>query len=441
MASDDVNHLRQAILALYSNTGATQEQANSWLNAFSRAGVAWEACVQLLDPAERPEVCFFCANMLLSKVRAEWHKLSPEQQSTMGGVISNKFQLFVSQAEARLAMQRLGLLLAAVASLSGPQACQTFAGQCVGMISGGEGGQYHMSECALSMLTALAEEINNMDKNRRKELVDATSSQWLDVARLAQGFIPEQMAAGARTGNYGLAHGALLCLQGWLRLSSDPSSTVRMSPGQLAAQHPQLLTCLFSLLGATATEAVTAERIETLACEILCELLGPGPVGQDLQQERLAVEAAMGALLALRDLALTPGAQGTGVARCAASIASALAQRDTEAVCGNAAAPVPAANGAISNGTAAVAVSGQHVLPLAELMLHLVARPERAVCESAVEYFLMVNTLPTDERHPQMVGPLYLSLLQPLMKGRACYAQQFVSWNEEVDDDEEAFHR
>eukprot|EP00878_Enallax_costatus_P045861 GHUV01055377.1.p1 GENE.GHUV01055377.1~~GHUV01055377.1.p1 ORF type:complete len:295 (+),score=103.90 GHUV01055377.1:1-885(+) len=294
-----------------------------------------------------------------------------------------------------------------------------------------------MSECALSMLTALAEEINNMDKNRRKELVDATSSQWLDVARLAQGFIPEQMAAG----NYGLAHGALLCLQGWLRLSSDPSSTVRMSPGQLAAQHPQLLTCLFSLLGATATEAVTAERIETLACEILCELLGPGPVGQDLQQERLAVEAAMGALLALRDLALTPGAQGTGVARCAASIASALAQRDTEAVCGNAAAPVPAANGAISNGTAAVAVSGQHVLPLAELMLHLVARPERAVCESAVEYFLMVNTLPTDERHPQMVGPLYLSLLQPLMKGRACYAQQFVSWNEEVDDDEEAFHR
>lgn len=42
-------------------------------------------------------------------------------------------------------MQRLGLLLAAVASLSGPQACQTFAGQCVGMISGGEGGQYHVS--------------------------------------------------------------------------------------------------------------------------------------------------------------------------------------------------------------------------------------------------------------------------------------------------------
>jgi hypothetical protein len=54
-----------------------------------------------------------------------------------------------------------------------------------------------MSECALSMLTALADEVNNMDRGRRRELVSATSSQWGDIAGLAQGFIPEQMAAGA----------------------------------------------------------------------------------------------------------------------------------------------------------------------------------------------------------------------------------------------------
>lgn len=54
-----------------------------------------------------------------------------------------------------------------------------------------------MSECALSMLTALAEEVNNMDRGRRRDLVSATSSQWGDIAGLARGFIPEQMAAGA----------------------------------------------------------------------------------------------------------------------------------------------------------------------------------------------------------------------------------------------------
>ena len=54
-----------------------------------------------------------------------------------------------------------------------------------------------MTECALSMLTALAEEVHNMDKARRQEIVAATSSQWADIAALAQTYIPEQMAAGA----------------------------------------------------------------------------------------------------------------------------------------------------------------------------------------------------------------------------------------------------
>jgi hypothetical protein len=243
-------------------------------------------------------------------------------------------------------------------------------------------------------------------------------------------------------GYYGLVHGALLCLQGWLRMSADASSSCRMSPGQLAASHPALLSCLFSLLGATATEAVTAERIECLACEILCEVLGPGTYGEDLQQEQTAVDAAMAALLSLRDVALTPGPAGAGVARCVASIASALAQRDTIIVCGGGSAAAATANGtsATSNGGAAPAGS-QHVLLLAELMLHCVSRPERAVCEAAVEYFVCCNTLPLEQRHPQMGGPLYASLLGPLLGWHACYSSSFVSWNEELDDDEEAFYR
>lgn len=61
----------------------------------------------------------------------------------------------MGHAEARLAMQRLGLLLAAVASMSGAAACQTFAGQCVGMISGGEGGQPHVSGGVIRLGRAL----------------------------------------------------------------------------------------------------------------------------------------------------------------------------------------------------------------------------------------------------------------------------------------------
>lgn len=85
----DAASLRQAICSLYGSCSAGQDQAraNAWLNSFSQTPAAWEACLQLLEPSERPEVTFFCANLLLSKVRAEWHKLSPEQAASMGTVI------------------------------------------------------------------------------------------------------------------------------------------------------------------------------------------------------------------------------------------------------------------------------------------------------------------------------------------------------------------
>lgn len=247
-------------------------------------------------------------------------------------------------------------------------------------------------------------------------------------------------------------HGGLLCLQAWLRLSSDASNSCRLSPGQLAAGHPAILTCLFGLLGAPASEAVTTERIEGLARELLCELLGSGTVGTDEQHERAAVEAAMVALLGMRDAALSSGPSGAGVARSVASIASALAQRDTEAICGisssvsNGLATSNGSSAAASNGHAAVAGScassaSANVLALAELMLQIMTRPERAVCEAAVDYFLMINTLPAAQRPPQLLQPLFASLIAPLLRGHACYAPTFATWLEEFDDDEEDFYR
>lgn len=248
-------------------------------------------------------------------------------------------------------------------------------------------------------------------------------------------------------------HGSLLCLQAWLRLSSDASNTCRLSPGQLAAAHPFVLGCLFNLLGAPASEAVTSERIQGLARELLCELLGPGTVGTDERQEQAVLEAAMGALLGMRDAALAPGPVGAGAARSVASIASALAQRDVDTVCGcnsSGRSTIAAANGnglPLTNGHAAAVAPGAggaasaNVLLLAELMLQLVSRPERGVCEAAVDYFLMANTLPAAQRPPQLLQPMFSSLIAPLLRGHACYGPNFVSWLEELDDDEEDFYR
>jgi len=144
---------------------------------------------------------------------------------------SDKFRAFLSSTQAKLAVQRLGLLLAAVAALSGPQACTDFAAQCMGMVAsagGGEPGQL-MAECGLSMLSALAEEIFNVDGTRRQDLVAATEPQWDQVVAATQQFA----ARPAGPGGYALLHSALQCLHAWLRLSADGSSPTRASLGQV----------------------------------------------------------------------------------------------------------------------------------------------------------------------------------------------------------------
>jgi hypothetical protein len=74
-------------------------------------------------------------------------------------------------------------------------------------------------------------------------------------------------------------------------------------------------------------------------------------------------------------------------------------------------------------------------------MMQLISRPERAVCEACVDYFLCVNTLPASQRPPQLVQPLFASLVPPLVRGHACYGPTFTTWLEDLDDDEEDFYR
>jgi hypothetical protein len=77
-------------------------------------------------------------------------------------------------------------------------------------------------------------------------------------------------------------HGALNCLQSWLKLSSDPSATCRASPGQIYSTYPGLFSLLFSFLSLPhwEEEPLTAERLGELATEMLVDALGPGAEGR-----------------------------------------------------------------------------------------------------------------------------------------------------------------
>lgn len=84
---DHAPALAAVVDALYGGSGPDQAQANSWLNAFSNQPAAWDAGLALLDPARPEQTRFFCANMLLTKARKEWHRLPGDRQAQLGAAI------------------------------------------------------------------------------------------------------------------------------------------------------------------------------------------------------------------------------------------------------------------------------------------------------------------------------------------------------------------
>ena len=62
------------------------------------------------------------------------------------------------------------------------------------------------------------------------------------------------------------------------------------------------------------------------------------------------------------------------------------------------------------------------------------------MAEFAIDYLDSLSTVVLAERQAQLREPLYSSLLQVLFP-HMHYPQGFTTWDDWVDDDEEAFHR
>jgi len=65
-------------------------------------------------------------------------------------------------------------------------------------------------DCALLMLGALADEMNNLTGPWRKALTAATEAAWPQVAAAVQALVPAQRAAGGR--KLGSPHGGTCCM-------------------------------------------------------------------------------------------------------------------------------------------------------------------------------------------------------------------------------------
>lgn len=83
----ELDTFKSAIQALFGPDPIAQQQANQWLTNFALTTSAWEASLSILEFGLPVNVLFFSANMLLSKTRTDWGRLTVDQRGQLTGAI------------------------------------------------------------------------------------------------------------------------------------------------------------------------------------------------------------------------------------------------------------------------------------------------------------------------------------------------------------------
>ncbi|KAI3438234.1 hypothetical protein D9Q98_000671 [Chlorella vulgaris] len=400
-----------ALHALYHANDTTQQaQANDWLTSFQRSDAAWQVPFVLLVPQQPDEVQFFAATLLVRKVRSEWTKLDAPSRQGLNQAIRTRFQEVLGWPRVGdLVLRQQCCLLAAVSGASGGEGASELVSQALGLLPSN-------SLLALRLLTALAEEAEELDRARRLALVNVLLPRARELLG-ALGALLASAEAQLRSGDSGPAATAtagLQCAEAWLALNPVAGSGCCFTPGELHQQHGGLFGAVLALL---ACGGGSSDELLEAAVQLLLLVFGPEGYSSDDAPDQAAMSALAQALLACRGRLTAPGSSDTlpaGVAK----LAAALAERWPDFCCGS----MPEAG------------------PLSDLMLLCLERPGPDMACHTVDYFLMANTVPLAERPPQMRAPLYEAVLQRLVP-HASYPPTFTSWEEESELDEDAFGR
>uniref|UniRef100_A0A061RMX8 Importin N-terminal domain-containing protein n=1 Tax=Tetraselmis sp. GSL018 TaxID=582737 RepID=A0A061RMX8_9CHLO len=391
------NQVVRAVQLLYGTEPQAQHEANNWLTSFSTSPEAWDVCLQLLASAQAVEVQFYSANTLLKKIREQWGALSPVDRANLQKAISEKLHSLISQPGIpHLITSRASIVLGATAVLSGDEHARELVRHALTLAA--SGGSVSI---ATELLTAIAEEVDSLHRSRRQQAALAVAANAAEVTAMV-----EAALAGRLGGSCGAS--ALRCLSAWLKLDTAGAGRPLLSLRDAHAAQQGLLVELLKLLG-DEEEAVAAA-----AADVLVELTAA--TTDDPKGDEQAVRMVMSGLVShqgeIQEL------HGAHVGQALGRVACAVAENHSGAATGG----LPEA------------------IPLAHLMMQCLSHSERRTVEAALDYFLMLNTVPVAERHPELQKPLYIAMLGPLLR-LATMPHGLEDWRTFTGDDEDSFRR
>mmetsp|Transcript_17088 Transcript_17088/g.51068 ORF Transcript_17088/g.51068 Transcript_17088/m.51068 type:complete len:994 (+) Transcript_17088:167-3148(+) len=402
--------LSAAVEALHGPSAPQREAANAWLAEFVRSDAAWEAGVALLDAGHGAQLQFFGANMVLVKVRSSWASLPAEAQGQLTAAVSGKFQALLAapQVEA-VVVERVCLALAAMAARGGPATLQGFAGQALQLARDScDAGDLGRLRCGTDLLTAVAEEVQtHLMRPQQQPALEALSAAANDVLSVLG--VALNRALDAPEGGERAAVGAIKCFQAWLGVNSSDSFVALVSAGELWHSHRTLFDSLLAALGSH-----NSQLLEVLG-ETLVMAFG-NSTGKSVSSEVEEAALRAGAQGVLQHRGRVMSQAGEPFCRAAGVAAAAMTETAPEGFAG----------------------TFPEAVPLVDMMLECLQRPEQSAADSALQYLTCLDFVPMADRDPALQQPMYARML-PLLLRHAQYPEDFTTWEECLSVDQEAF--
>ncbi|XP_070701930.1 importin-13-like [Pempheris klunzingeri] len=220
-----VENVESALYQLYFDPDMERKNvAQKWLTQAQASAQAWQFCWALLGPDKLPEVQFFGASTLHTKISRHWRDLPTEQHESLRMQLLSHILHFSSGP--KMVLTRLCVALAAMALNLIPQAWSQPVADMVRAFQpqkpdseGGSGAQATQDPHAhclalLELLTVLPEEFHSsrLAQARRGQLREALAGEWAVVCPMLRQLLQSQDSSNQ------VKEKVLRCLSSWVGL-------------------------------------------------------------------------------------------------------------------------------------------------------------------------------------------------------------------------------
>ncbi|RLN69139.1 hypothetical protein BBP00_00000588 [Phytophthora kernoviae] len=387
MAENPLPMVLNAVQALYGMEGAErQREANEFLNAFAASEAAWAVALQLLQDETLnlpPEALFFAANILHTKVRKEWVRLSTDQRTTMTASLQTLMDTLRAGNRPGFHQGPLASKLCAiyaVALISSPDDCRALLSQLVATCSAtGNPGEIAF---LLALSRCVCEEMEDAEiAFAAKDAMEMNLSVLSgDVVTLIGKIILTREDQDSRVA---ALHGeALACLNVWIRRAG-------LSLASLFSKDEAVLLALL--------EALQSKSPHLVACaEILNKLISVAAYPTPAELERTLLVVAQGLL------------------KTRAACESALVDEEDEV--SHALTDVISTFCETYVDWILEGEQPQEAAALGEMMLFLGSHPRRQIASLTLEFWQLVQEEPVASRLTYYQHDAFLQLFDVLLK-------------------------